>query len=151
MQQLRLTPGKARSATLIVISGVFVAIGIWMGLGGEFMGWLCAGFFGLGVIVGIVNLIPGSGYLELSSDGFEVRTLYRTWRVCWADVAEFFPVRIGGNGMVGWNYVPGYKPQASGRRFSAKISGAESALPETYGRSAEDLTKLLNDWRSRCT
>lgn len=158
MQNLRLKPGKVRAIRLLFISGVFVAIGIWMGRGGDTTGWLCAAFFGLGVLVGGVKLIPGSCYLDLSADGFEVRSMYRSWRVRWSDVSNFFPVRysnvIGGTFIrlpeqVGWNYVAGYKAHAAMRGFAASNIGAEAALPDTYGRSAKELAQLLNEWRTK--
>lgn len=39
--------------------------------------WAAIAFFGLGVLVGIVNLLPGGGYLELDQRGFTMCNLFR--------------------------------------------------------------------------
>ena len=59
-------PKRSSSVMLLLGSAAFVATGIWMGTSGKPIGYFCAAFFGLGVIVALVKLIPDSAYLKLS-------------------------------------------------------------------------------------
>ena len=149
---MRLKPSPWRLLLLLAISAGFVALGVFLISSGERLGgWLCAGFFGLGVLVAIVSLLPGSSYLDLSSNGIEIRALYRKWFVRWTDVQEFYPVVISNRRMVGWDYSASYTAHSLGRKVSRGMSGIEAALPDTYGMSAESLATLLNEWRIRHT
>lgn len=135
---------------LVAISACFVAMGACLVVKGELLaGWLCIIFFGLGVAIGCVSLLPGCNYLDLKPEGMEFRSLYRTWFVRWDDVHEFIPISVSRRSMVGWNPVSHDREQRHWRRLSAGLSGVESALPDTYGMSAEKLAALLNDWRRR--
>ena len=53
--------------------------------------------------------------------------------------------------MVLFDYARSYTRSARARAVASALTGAEAGLPDTYGRSAEELTILLNDWRSRAT
>ena len=147
---MRLKPSPWRLLLLLAISSSFAALGIFLISRGEQLGgWLCTVLFGLGALVAIVSLLPGSSYLDLSSSGMEIRTLYRRWFVRWKDVHEFYPVVISNRKMVGWDYSASYSAQSLGRKISRGMSGAEAGLPDTYGMSAESLARLLNEWRIR--
>ena len=146
---MRLKPSPWSLLLLLAISSGFVASGAFLIGQGEFLGgWLCVGFFGLGVLVALVSLLPGSNYLELTTSGLEVSSLYRKWFVRWTDVQEFFPVVVSTKRLVGWDYSPTYTAQSLGRNISRGLAGIEAALPDTYGLSAEALATLLNEWRT---
>ena len=147
---MRLKPSPWRLLLLLSISASFVVLGTFLISEGELVGgWFCAGFFGLGVLIAIVSLLPGSSYLDISSAGMEIRSLYRKWFVRWTDVQEFYPVVISNRKMVAWDYSPTYTAQSMGRKISRGVSGVEAALPDTYGMSAESLATLLNEWRAQ--
>ena len=147
---MRLKPSPWSLLLLLAISSGFVALGAFLIGQGELIGgWLCVCFFGLGILVALVSLLPGSNYLELTPSGIEVRTLFRKWFVRWTDVQEFFPVVVSTRRMVGWDYSPSYTAQLLGRSISRGLTGIEAALPDTYGLSAEALATLLNEWRAR--
>lgn len=145
---LRLRPSPWKHLALMVLSAGFVTMGGFLVAQGQAFGWLCIAFFGLGVVVAIVTLLPGASYLELRQDGFECSSLYRKWFQRWSDVEEFFPQRIATSEMVCWNFAPGYVAQPRGRRVSAGLTGVEAALPDTYGLPASELAALMNRWRT---
>ena len=145
---MRLKPSPWRLLLLLAISSGFVAIGLFLLSRSESIeAWLCVGFFGLGAIVALVSLIPGSSYLELRPDGIEICSLFRKWFVRWGDVQYFFPMVVSHREMVGWNYSESYTAQSFGRKLSSGMAGVEAALPDTYGLTAEALSCLLNEWR----
>jgi hypothetical protein len=110
--------------------------------------WWVLLLFGLGVVVFAVLLLPGSACLKLTADGFEVTSLYRKHFVPWTSVDDFYPITIEHMRYVGWNYVPAFHDSPLLRQISSDLSGAQAALPDTYGMSAVELTTLLNELRT---
>lgn len=151
---------------LLLLAGcsAFVAAGVfllrfepptgWSGLAAEpvsrtSVAWAAIVFFGLGIPVAIVNLLPGGSYLELDQRGFTMCNLFRKTFHRWEDVAEFFPISLDGvKPMVALRYAPSYQEHAAGRRLATKLAGAEGGLPDTYGLSAAELARLLNKVRA---
>ena len=150
---------------LLLLAGcsAFVAAGVfmlradpsnWSGLAAQAawrasVAWAAIVFFGLGVLVAIVNVLPGGSYLELDQRGFTMCNLFRKTFHRWEDLAEFFPLSLDGvKPMVALRYVPSYQGQASARRLATKLAGAEGGLPDTYGLSAAELARLLNKVRA---
>lgn len=145
---MTLKPRLSRFVLLLIVCAAFVAMGAFLVARGQTMlGWLNIGFFGLGVAVAIVSLLPGSNYLQLTREGMHVVSLYRRWSVRWNDVQEFFPALVARREMVCWNHAAGYDRQRTGRLLATGLAGVEAALPDTYGLSAEALAQLLNRWR----
>ena len=144
---MELRPSPWKHLGLLAICAGFVAIALFIEPARSFISWFTAIFFGLGVLIALVTLIPGSSYLRLEADRMSVRTLYRTWHVRWADVTEFFVASVGGRNMVCWNYTRESPQQVRGRAVSRAIAGVEAGLPDRYGRSAAELAHLLNEWR----
>jgi hypothetical protein len=134
---------------LLGICAAFVAAGVFMLPTKPVAGYGTIVFFGLGVLVALVHLLPGSSYLELGQGGFTLCNLFRKSFHRWEDIAEFFPLSIApGKLMVAVRYAPGYQAQATARKFATQLAGAEGALPDTYGMSAAELAALLNTVRA---
>ena len=51
--------------------------------------------------------------------------------------------------MVAFNFSQKYRQQRFARKLSSMIGGYEGALPDTYGKTAEELAALMNEWRQR--
>ena len=69
---LVLRPGRLKMFLLLLLSAGFVFAGVVMlshEKGSVLIGWLTILFFGLGVIVFVVQLLPGSAYLRLDGEG----------------------------------------------------------------------------------
>lgn len=137
----------AKMVLLILGSGVFVAIGLWLFPRDPFLARACIIFFGLGAVIGVVGLLPNSSYLTLTEQGFLFASLYRKHFVAWSNVQSFIPVRIQRRRMVGWNYSSEYQGSKRLRSVNAAVAGVEAALPDTYGMPAEQLADLMNQLR----
>jgi hypothetical protein len=135
-------------AALLAGSLLFVVGGIWLIPGEPLIGWLCVVFFGLGVVVFSINLHPKSSFLTLAHEGFTYASLFRQHFVPWSNVQGFMSVRVGPNKMVGWNYTPAFLAHGTVRRVNRATSGAEAALPDTYGMTIDSLCALLNEIRA---
>jgi hypothetical protein len=145
--RLLLRPSKLGTLGLLLLCSAFVAGGVWSGYEGKTMGWLTAAFFGLGIVVAIVHILPSASYLLLTENGLKARTLYRSWSVAWKDIAFFTTITIG-HRMVVFNYADHYDKAKMTRGVARRIAGYEGALPDTYGMKADQLADLLNYWKA---
>ena len=84
--------------------------------------------FGLFTIAGGIGLLSNRTRLELTTEGFTFVSSLRSRTVRWADVSEFYVMRIGGARIVTWR---------------------DGSLPDMKGYSPPELAELLNALRAR--
>ncbi|MHC4742125.1 MAG: hypothetical protein ACYS8Z_09450 [Planctomycetota bacterium] len=149
-----LRPKKSRLLLLMLVSAVFVAGGIWMGRDGSWIGYVCAGFFTLGILVSIVELFWGT-HVTLDRTGLAICAPVRKSHYAWDDIEEFLVVEIKQAGlpvhkMVGFNFVETYDRSRRSRAVAKAIGGCEGALPDTFGYRPEQLAALLNECLINC-
>jgi hypothetical protein len=134
---------------LLVGCAAFVAVAIYVLPIAPVTAYSAIVFFGLGIVVALLQMLPDSAYLEIDERGFTTCTMFRKSFVPWENVGEFFPLSLDPRArkMVAFHYAPGYKAHPAGRKLLTALAGAEAALPDIYGRSAEDLARLLNTIR----
>lgn len=116
--------------------------------------WVCVAALVLSVPFFVYQLIRGAS-LRLEGDGFRIKQPWK-WRfVRWKDASGF---GIGSTAIVeqvkgDWSTVVTYDDatidEGNVSALSRNIVGRNSALPDTYGLSAEDLQTLMNGWRER--
>jgi len=146
--RLILRPTLAKRVVFFAGSALFVFVGVWMIRDGKPGLWFPTIFFGLCSIVFLIQLHPRASSLILTSEGFEVRALFRSNNYLWKDVSNFFVKRIARIRMVFFNFVDDYEPQSHMRKLSSAVGGA-TALPDTYGKKPEELLSILNAWKDR--
>ena len=147
---LTLRPKKGKAALMILVCLVFVVGGIFMGISGEWIGFLCAAFFALGIPIGVIQLLPGSTYLTLTTEGLTFCNLFRETKIPWNVIDHFFVVELRTNGtktysMVALNFVESYDGSGLGRDISKSLAQCDGALPDTYGKKPQELADLLNE------
>jgi hypothetical protein len=140
-----LRPSRSELSWLLLGSCGFVALGWWLA-SEHWLGWICVGFFGLGIPIALVQLVPGGSYLRLGPDRFEWRSLFRTHSVRWADVERFRVVETGASPvqMVVFDAVAGFDRSRLGQRLSTAVNRCDGWLPDTYGETADALADHLN-------
>jgi hypothetical protein len=116
--------------------------------------WFCVAALALSVPFVLYQLIRGAS-LRLEEDGFRIKQPWK-WRfVLWKDTSEF---GIGSTALIeshknDWSTVVTFdnKNIDEGKLsfLNRSIVGRNSALPDTYGLSPEDLQALMNGWRER--
>ncbi|MEO1131668.1 MAG: hypothetical protein AAFX40_03065 [Cyanobacteria bacterium J06639_1] len=144
----RLRPNPRSTLGYLVFCLVFVALGVFMILDGDWRGWYVAIVFGLGSLMFAAILLPNCAYLELSPEGLTVCSLYRVHRYTWQDIEGFGVAAIALNSAVGFNFSGTHSTQNVATQIAAGLSGYEAALPDTYGMSAEALAAVLNEYRT---
>lgn len=142
-----LYPSRKKWLLLLLAGLAFTLAGIWMVATAAPEGWFVLIFFGSGAIVSIVMLLPGASSLVLERDGFAITSLFRSHYARWQDVSVFAPMAIP--------FAPqkmvSFDDASASTKFVAKLStgiaGHNSALPDTYGMSADELARLMTQWR----
>jgi len=147
--QLVFKASLKKAVLVLFISICFVAIGVWMTDEKPVMGWLCVGFFGLGIPASLVMMRPNTTYLKLTAEGFEIVGMARVTAYKWSDVDHFRVASIRGAKMVGIAFSSEYTQQRAARAVASALAGMEGAIPDSYTASVEEVCRTLNEWRSR--
>ena len=143
-ESLVLKPSGLRTWAFILTSAGFTVGGMFMAREDPAGLWI-AGFFGLCLLVGVVNALPAASGLRLDRQGFVVRTLFRSRTYRWADIAFFGVAWVSGMRLVTFS-LRARTPAGAVRSFF--VGDFDGALPESYGHSAVALAELLEDWRA---
>src|SRR5713101_7930664 len=93
-------PRPIRVVGWLLLSAAFVAGGIFMVSAGQQVGWLPIFFFGLGVLVFGLQLLPNCSYVRVGPEGFTVCSLFRSHSCRWSDVGVFKVAQLGPKQMV---------------------------------------------------
>lgn len=128
-------PKQWSNLILLLVCSAFVALGIMALKDKPFLGWLVITFFGLGVIVSLIQFYPNASYIKLNEEGFEVK--------------DFRQGYISGNKMIFYNYTDEHKKWNSGKKVSKFLSGNEGAFQSTYNISTDKLMALMVDYKKR--
>lgn len=162
-----LRPSKTKPIQWLLMNGAFLALALWWA---QEIGWRVyplAGIFGCGVLTAVVQLIPGSAYLQIADEGLSFAQWFRVVSLSWNTIDEFFVVawtpaddesfwswllrlynfdRSGktAHEVVGFNFVLSHGGARRLCRVNAVPGKCEAALPDLYGQNAEDLAALLN-------
>lgn len=152
---LVLRPGRGRSLVLAAffllllvffvgsLASVEADRGIWMLLTVVTLlfGWLAAECFANA-------LVQDFAFIKLAPKGFTVCRCMRqrTWR--WSDIEQFTTSGSGLKRIVGFNVKAGI-PISPYRSLVRALNGFAYPLPDTYGRSPDQLAAQLEDWRVR--
>ena len=91
---LVLTPRPWKWLRVLVICLAFTVGGWWMVHHApepfkRGVGWFCLVFFGLGAVLAMIQLIPGSSRAVVTSQGLHVKTLLRSYHHAWNEIDRF--------------------------------------------------------------
>lgn len=142
-------PKNPKTILLGLVCLAFVVSGVFMTKDQPVMGWFVTSFFGICMIVFLIQLIPGSTELTLTEEGFEMTSLFRKSTTRWTDIESFKIGYLGRNKTVMFDYVDGHKKYQTGKFIAKELSGSHGALPTTYGFKATELLKILNEWKNK--
>jgi len=159
---LVLTPRPWKWLGVMTIGLLFVMAGLWMANNTvepfkRGVGWFSLIFFGLIAVVGVIQLIPGTSRVVVTSQGLHVKTFLRSYGYEWSDIERFGvaewtqwhgPFRQR-HRYVGILFVEGSKPISRHRRWQAwntAFWGYHASLPDNYGCKHHELADLLNGY-----
>lgn len=143
-----LKPKRLKTIGLLLISILFVILGIFLIENNSFQRWLGIIFFGICMIVFLIQLIPNSSYLKLTKNGFEIRNLFKSNYTKWSDVETFKTGYIRHSEMVMFDFSKEHNKHNIGKKIAKFLASNEGALPNTYGMKATELAELMNKWKS---
>jgi len=128
---MRLLPSRTKTIALLAVSLVFTIAGVGaIGNGKGFVGWLVALFFGV------------------CSTAFSIHLWRRCPLIRWDSVSEFDVALIPGS-RIRKVVFSRDSPHPRLAALNRSLVGATDALPDTYGRTPDQLADLMNEWRRR--
>jgi membrane associated rhomboid family serine protease len=109
--------------------------------------------FGAGIVISVLQLLPGSASLRIAPDGLTARGPIRSGGWSWNEIEHFSVYDVdqyGTTKQVGFD-LRDLTPDRQGvlKTIGRGMSGVDAALPDTYGMRAEDLATLLEEARER--
>jgi hypothetical protein len=146
---VELVPNVGRWRVMLAFNLAFVTAGLIMLLQGQKTGLYVAIAFGLLVLPLAMVALPGAAKLTVMRDGFIATALYRGHLTRWADVSEFQIAQMARSKQYILVYDDASLVKGSHLLSGSSYAGRNSALPSTYGLSAEELARILNHWRAR--
>jgi hypothetical protein len=140
-----------KKAVLILLASIgFVALGVWELPDMPVLGWVTIAFFSLGVPTALVIMFSNTTYLRLDEEGFEMSSIVAKRKFKWTDVAAFRIGSISGARMIAIDFHPEYESLRRTRRVLGVLTGGvESAIPNQYAASLEQVLAALTEWRDR--
>lgn len=159
-QEQVLYPSRRTWVLVLLISAGFVAIGVLILRGplsssDRTWAWASSAFFGLGVVISIAQLVPGSSFLRLTPDGITVRSMWRSVFYRWSDIERFGVTRRvpgGHQHLVGMDFAAEYPIGDKERGLMSvnrQVLGFDGALPDNYGWDRAELAAHLNRLRAQ--
>ncbi len=138
---LTLTYSKPKNILLFLLSLGFVYLGYYnLQSGSSMIGIFSMVFFGLCLVISIINFIPKASQIRLTEEGLEMTSLFKKRVLPWAAVDQFRP---------GWMFINRtvYFELSDEAMKVLKVKVKKGALPDTYGMSAAKLADLLNEYK----
>ena len=146
---IELTPFVGRWRVILAFNLAFVVTGLILYLQGQQYGVYVAVAFGLLALPLTMVALPGAAKLRIAQEGFTATVLYRGHLARWTDVSEFQIAQMARTGQYVLVYDDASLAEGSHLLSGSRYAGRNSALPSTYGLSAEELARVLNHWRTR--
>jgi hypothetical protein len=132
----------------LVLCAVLLSMGTYRIVLHQPVGWL---IIAVGAVVGSGILsVAAHSSLRLDEGGVTVRFLSKEERYLWRDIKEISMARMAGRRWVGFDMASSYQgAPAFPAAFRAKVHVPfDIVLPGTFGRSAPELVRLLEEWRA---
>ena len=156
--ELTLRPRPVRYILFAILAAAMIAVGMYFFHEGRVMdrilmkivGVVIVIFFGAAFFMFSSVLIPRGAYLKLDDAGFTICSVFTPRALRWNEVYPFeVSKQSKGRKLVVFNYTSAYRGPRRARRPPVKSEGYDAFLPDSYGRSAEELAALMNEWRAR--
>ncbi len=151
---------QRKTALVLVSAIVFAGVCIWFlrtethGIFVATVMWICVAAALLSLPLLAYQMIRGSS-LRLEDDGFRIKQPWRWHFIRWKDTSPFEVVSTTPfeSHRGDWSTLVFFDDKAAeGSKllsFNRRLAGRNSALPDSYGLSPEDLCTLMNKWRER--
>lgn len=158
---LKLKNSPIRWILLLLGSAAFISIGVIALIKGDSAAWVwvCIIFFGLGIPISILSLLPNANYLLLTPEGFTMKSLFRSMFYKWFDVKGFsvnqlpnisvIAMWLGIGKMITFDFNDTYTGQQTARSIARGVTGYDAALESGYGMKLDDLCNLMNQWKGK--
>lgn len=140
--EIILQKSSGKGAIALLTCCAFAITGVFCLQLNSIAGWICVVFFGLGCVLGVIMLIPGSICLILKPDGFTMVNLWRRTSLRWSDMDDLSVVTGFQGPCVGWNMTqPHLRPKSF--QMVRDTYGKDAVLLQDYGISPEELCSLM--------
>ncbi|MEM9896896.1 MAG: STM3941 family protein [Bacteroidota bacterium] len=146
-ESIILKPNKLKNGLLFFVCAAFVALGVFL-LDKEFkVAVVSIGFFGLGVIISLIQLHPNASHLKLTKEGVEVRSMFRSSFTKWSHITNLREGDIKGTKMILFDFTEDYEDDSVVGAMGRRITNNRGAVQSMYNISTSALLSLMNEYK----
>jgi hypothetical protein len=135
-----------KNGLLLVISLVFVFLGIYLMEEQSIAAWVGICFFGLCALVFSIQFHPKASYLKLNDEGFEVRSLFRSHFTKWSHIKNLRIGNVPGNRMIFFDFTDDYGKRSPMKKAARSLSRNKGAVPSSYVISTKELLNIMETY-----
>ncbi len=140
-------PNKVKVFALFLLSSMFVALSVFIIDENPTMSWISIIFFGLGIVISLIQFYPNSTYLKLTYEGFEVKSLFRSSFTRWTDIKDLEERSFRGNKMIFFDYTEKHEKYKKGNKLAKFLSVKEGSIQSIYDIKTKDLLDLMKYYK----
>jgi hypothetical protein len=138
-----LKPSIRKFLGLLFVGSCMAAAGWWLIFKGKWIGWPTTIFSAILIVVSFVQIIPGSCYLRIQPEGFEVCSQFRRRYYLWKDVTGFRVATAFSHQSVEYGFTQVYL-ENTWSNWVIALLGEYAVLPDSFGMSCVTLAELMN-------
>lgn len=131
------------------VAAIFVVAGYLMLEENPLIGWLSISFFGLGVMIFLLQLVTNFAYLKIDEEGFEERVLFRTKKYKWSDVKGFRKTSFYGNQSIVFDYTDEYLQRNRKSILYYFLFGKQGSITSSHNIDTGKLLNLMKSYQRR--
>lgn len=140
---------KFKDLIYFFIAAIFVVAGYFMLEENPLIGWLSISFFGMGVMIFLIQLVTNFAYLKIDEEGFEERVLFRTKRFKWSNVKGFRKTSFYGNQRIVFDYTDAYHQRNRRSKFYYFLFGKQGSITSSHNIDTGKLLNLMKSYKRR--
>jgi hypothetical protein len=155
MNDERIVFEASRLKTVVLLLGcaMFLGVGILFAQDGDRWAIVVIMISAFGCLILLSMLVPGNMSLTIDSKGFELKGPFRSMKLAWSDVDEFYVGYIhtgpSTTKLIAIRYSQSYEKQRTGRKVAAHVTGMEGAIPNHFKKSPEEICAILNSYKQK--
>ena len=142
-------PNKLKNMILLVGSSISVALGFIVLDDDPKMFWLNIIFFGLGVIVSLIQFYPNSTYLKLDKEGFEIKHLFRSSFTKWSEIKDLTQGQVGMIKVIFFDYTDEHKKWCIAKIMAKNLAKKEGTIMNLYNIKTDELLRLMKEYKRK--
>lgn len=147
---IRLKQDNTYALVLLIFSCFMFYMSSRIVLGGDMAGWFLLAVFGLSSVTCFLTVLPGSRYLEISSEGLTITSNFRRKTFRWDQIERMGIYDLGIVRRIGIDLNQRYSGPERVPQYAKSPTGYHVSLPTVSDMDLEALLETMEQCRQVC-